>query len=62
MHYEAAGDESSILYFYLFSPALNVLKYLLSNTINVVRKILNNEIIKQTTYVIEGLLLWVSGA
>jgi len=21
MHYEAAGDESSILYFYLFSPA-----------------------------------------
>ena len=46
--------------FTYFLLILNVLKYLLSNTINVVRKILNNQIIKQTTYFTEILLLWVS--
>jgi len=51
---------SSIFIYFLL--LLNVLKRLLPDTINVVRKILNNQIIKQTTFVTEVLLLWVSGA
>jgi len=48
--------------FIYFLLLLNDLKRLLSDTINVVRKILNNQMIKQTTYITEVLLLWVSGA
>jgi hypothetical protein len=47
--------------FTYFSQLLYVLKCLLSNNVNVVRKILNKQIIKQTKYIIEVLLLWVSG-
>jgi len=46
---------SSIFIYYLL--LLNVLKCLISNTINVVHKILNSQIIKQTTYITEVLLL-----
>jgi len=50
---------SSIFIYFLL--LLNVLKCLILNTINVVHKILNNQIIKQTTYITEVLLLRVSG-
>lgn len=57
MHYEAVGDESSVLYIDCYLLILKIFKCLLSNTINVVHEILSNHIIEQTKFVTEVLLL-----